>query len=434
MLIAWLVLQVLGAVFQVGLLFEVGHHLAALEDLLATHCGAGQQRHGVCLGPSWNMSYYDAIPMNPGTQFAFDTKSNPPTFLIAIEPRPPHSSDAWELSVGGTLGTCLEETTRPTVVEIRRALYFVWYYFIHSLPWHSLWPTERPINCGRQASLAATGPLITVLHGPGSWLARDHWTALFTAGPMVESSRKPMADVHVLDLVTAHIGAIRRQRDCNFARSWQNFSLRHNGEHHAVLWVTWRAIIFFLCVSMVLIGIVFWRFYYYVDSCRLLRRVICVKLIAQDLPQQICVVAYLYAWYATNGLRCQMCLFYVEHCEVEHPLHTGNLLLLLFTALSACSNQVLLQARDGMDDVFDVFCLVVVRVMLFSISVLPLSIAAYLSVLWFPFGRSYVHVVMACALGACPMVVGLMTLTVGPVVLLIGLERINGWIDHVLGL
>jgi len=129
-----------------------------------------------------------------------------------------------------------------------------------------------------------------------------------------------------------------------------------------------------------------------------------------------------------------MCLFHVEHCEEEHPLHTGNLLLLLFTALSACSNQVLLQARAGLDDIFDIFCLFVVRVVLFSVSVLPLSIAAYLSVLWFSYPKDYWHVVLACALAACPMVIGLMTLSVGPVALLIGLERINGWIDNLLGL
>lgn len=436
MLIAWLVLQVLVGIFQVGLLFEVGRHLAALEDLLATHCGPGHQRHGVCLGPSWNMSYYHAIPMNPGTQFTFDTQSDPPTFLIAIEPQPPHNSDAWELSVGGTPGTCIEESTEAAGVQIRRALHFIWYYFLHSLPWRSLWPTERPTSCG-QALLAATGPRITVLHGHGLWGA-GHWTASFTAGPMVYwlagSSGMPMADVHVLDSVTSHIGAIRRQRDCNFARSWQNFSQRHNGEHHAVLWFTWHAVALFLCISVALTGIVFWRFYYYVDSCRLLRRVICLKFIAQDLPQQICIVAYLYAWYATNGLRCQMCLFHVEHCEEEHPLHTGNLLLLLFTALSACSNQVLLQGRAGVDNIFDIICLLVVRVMLFSLSVLPLSIAGYLSVLWFPYGQNYVTVVSVCVLAACPMVIGLMTLSIGPFVLLIGLERIDGWIDNLLGL
>merc|ERR1711904_298924 len=102
----------------------------------------------------------------------------------------------------------------------------------------------------------------------------------------------------------------------------------------------------FLVVSIVTFLVTGHRFYFYVESGKLLSRVIAVKFLAQDFPQQLCIVAYLYGWYAENGLRCQMCLFHPQHCDDEHPLHFANLLVCIFTLLSACSNQLLLQAKS----------------------------------------------------------------------------------------
>ena len=48
---------------------------------------------------------------------------------------------------------------------------------------------------------------------------------------------------------------------------------------------------------------------------KLLSCMIIFKLLFQDLPQQVCIVAYLHAWYSPNGMRCQMCLFHPSHCD-----------------------------------------------------------------------------------------------------------------------
>ncbi|CAJ1408232.1 unnamed protein product [Effrenium voratum] len=119
----------------------------------------------------------------------------------------------------------------------------------------------------------------------------------------------------VVDSRIAHLEDIHAQKQCSFEASWQNFSERGQGRHHRVLSFAKLATGFFLCVQLFLGAVVMWRFFFFVDTGKLLSRVIVVKFILQDFPQQICIAAYLYAWYADNGLRCQMCLFHPNHCS-----------------------------------------------------------------------------------------------------------------------
>eukprot|EP00438_Fugacium_kawagutii_P027937 Skav234350 [mRNA] locus=scaffold1274:72879:75718:+ [translate_table: standard] len=103
---------------------------------------------------------------------------------------------------------------------------------------------------------------------------------------------------------------------------------------------------------------------------------IVLKFVVQDFPQQMCIAAYLYAWYADNGLRCQMCLFHPSHCDEQYPLHLTNLLVCLFTLLSAVANQLLLQAKlkRGYDSE-DECVLCFFRFVMVSVSILPFSTA-----------------------------------------------------------
>merc|ERR1712070_1006399 len=150
--------------------------------------------------------------------------------------------------------------------------------------------------------------------------------------------------VYVVDSRMEHLDEIHKQDQCSFESSWQKFSERHNGEHHRVLTFTYHALTLFIIMSGGLLYLVLHRFYYYVESGKLLRRVIALKFLILDFPQQVFIVAYIYGWYATNGLRCQMCLFHPLHCETQHPLHWSNLLACLFTILSASANQMMLEA------------------------------------------------------------------------------------------
>mmetsp|Transcript_51615 Transcript_51615/g.138561 ORF Transcript_51615/g.138561 Transcript_51615/m.138561 type:complete len:155 (-) Transcript_51615:93-557(-) len=141
---------------------------------------------------------------------------------------------------------------------------------------------------------------------------------------------------------------------------------------------------------------------------------IALKFCVCDVFQQIFVVLYIYGWYARNGLRCQMCLFHPTHCESQDPLHWSNFLLCLVTALSSASNQLLIKAKTGKRDDDDDPCgdwifLILFRFALFSVSVLPFSMAVYVSPFWFHFE----HVVVMLFTAAVPLVVGWLTVCCG---------------------
>ncbi|CAK9069754.1 Integral membrane protein [Durusdinium trenchii] len=182
--------------------------------------------------------------------------------------------------------------------------------------------------------------------------------------------------VFIIDSRITHLEDIHQQKQCSFEGSWQNFNERGQGKHHRVLSFTKAATCFFLLVQLSLAVLVLRRFFLFVDTGKLLSRVIVLKFVLQDFPQQLCIAAYLYAWYADNGLRCQMCLFHPNHCDEQHPLHSTNFFVCLFTLLSAIANQMLLQAKlkRGYDSE-DECVLCFFRFVMLSVSTLPFSTA-----------------------------------------------------------
>jgi len=206
-----------------------------------------------------------------------------------------------------------------------------------------------------------------------------------------------------------HLQEVHKQKQCSFERSWVNFSAKHDGVHHTVLVYTQLAIKLCLLTSSVLVVMILFRVCAKKASGDLLGRVIGLKFIGHDFPQQICIVAYLYGWYAKNGLRCQMCLFHPLHCEAQGPLHWTNFLACLFTGLSAVSNQLLIKAKaQGIEELDEVF-LFVFRFALFSASILPFTTATYLSPFWF----HYEHFVVMLFMAAIPMMMGWLTVCCG---------------------
>lgn len=352
--LAWLLLQAGGLIFQIRLYGEIGQNLDLFEQTLAAHCGPEHQQNGVCLGPAWNMSWSGnlSFPASAGEDsqsdfdfiipsdqtFRFETKSKPPTFLLGIEPLSPNNKASWKAIVA---------------------------------------PREGGNSWGSARKLPE-------VHGSGS-----KYTVLsskFYGGPSWSGSvnlRSKLAEevhihVYVVDSRIEHLEEVHKQPQCNFENSWQNFNERHNGEHHRVLSAALRATGFFLFVQMLLVASVSYRFFYSVESGKLLSRLIAFKFVVQDLPQQICIIMYLYGWYANNGLRCQMCLFHPQHCDDQHPLHGTNLLLCVFTLLSACANQLLLQAKLKKYDEEEECLICFARLSMFSISSLPFNTAMFL--------------------------------------------------------
>lgn len=352
--LCWLVVQVLGILFQVVLFTEIGDHLWGLEAEISAKCGPEHMQHDICLGPSWSLSYSGVLTFPAGAgsndrsdfdfvipsdqSFAFEVQSSPPTFLIGIEPQEPHEGAQWKAAIG------------PAQANGGMVMY------------------------PRIPSLNGVGKRYQVVVGKDYSMHGKLWKgSLSLASKFTDSAN---VQVSVIDSRILHLEDIHKQPQCSFEDSWKNFNERHNGQHHKVLRYARFGSGFFLALSLLLVGLVLPRFYFYVQGGKLLTRVIALKFLVQDIPQQLLIVAYIYAWYAPNGLRCQMCLFHPAHCDDQHPLHLTNLLVALTTMASACSNQLLVQAKvrrvhDEEDECFLWF----VRFALLSVSILPFSTA-----------------------------------------------------------
>eukprot|EP00928_Gymnodinium_smaydae_P045729 TRINITY_DN30442_c0_g1_i1.p1 TRINITY_DN30442_c0_g1~~TRINITY_DN30442_c0_g1_i1.p1 ORF type:complete len:546 (+),score=97.07 TRINITY_DN30442_c0_g1_i1:31-1638(+) len=426
-LMGWLLLQLLSLLLQLHLLIEVSRHLTEYEATLALNCGPEHLRYGICLGPFWNLSAYStlAISSDGGAEFSFKTTSRPPTFLLGVEPQAPLADASWEASVWSSFGRCARDATKSIEAQLMNDLRVAMH----------IGRDARQAGCGTLPA-SGVGAGYTVLTAPmSSWLGEDLWTLRLRLSPAPQNGAIAWVHVHVVDAAAEHLDQINAQRQCFFGHSWKNFSERHNGAHHGILTSTRHAIMFFLCISGALTAWTFHRFYYYVSVDKLLRRVIFVKLLLQDLPLQVCIGAYFYAWYATNGLRCQMCLFHPEHCADEHPLNLYNLLLCACTALSSSTNQLLLQDRPASADLCDRFVVWLSRAFLFSVSVLPLSVALFFSVFWFNYG-GMPPLLFTLIIAAFPMVAGLLIVCCGPCMLLLLktdtgnelIDRVDDWI------
>lgn len=404
LVLGWLVVQVVGLLFQVLLLSEISSHLVDFENALAAHCGPEHLRADICLGPTWNLSYSGTLsfPQSDMAEdkagfdyvipadrtFRFRTQSAPATFLVAVQPKAPQASAKWKLSI-----------QQDTLSQ-----------------GDSDWFPGRPTLS--ESTVYGSGTRYKVLNSRSYWGGDpnnrgkiNYWTGSLV---LTSSSTGPTdIYVYVVDSRIEHLEDIHKQDQCSFEDSWRNFSERQNGHHHQVLVITRTFVMFFMMVSCTLTGFVLYRFYYYVESGKLLSRTIFLKFFVQDWPQQVCIVAYIYGWYAKNGLRCQMCLFHPLHCDTQTPLHWSNFMVCIFTVLSASANQLLLQAkvrRKNYDD-DDECCNFCFRVALFSVSALPFTTAIYLFPFWFPKGS---HMILTLCAAGVPMVVGWFGVLCGP--------------------
>lgn len=352
--LGWLVLQALGIFSQFALLSEVTRHLEEYDQTLARNCGPEHQQHGVCLGPTWNFSYSGVLAFPPAGSdnsdydfviptdqaFKFKTTSSPATFLVGVEPQVPHNNAHWRLSISATGPRTGDNTWRDKNLE-------AWF------------------GTGRKFNVFSS----RYFSGAGEWAASMNLKSKYDTTAQVYA--------YVVDSKLQHLEEIHNQKQCSFEKGWQNFNDRESGRHQTVLLTTRRATTFFLVLSVGCFLLMLRRFLLYVEGGKLLSRVVALKFVLQDLPQQVCIVGYIYSWYAVDGLRCQMCIFHPGHCDDEHPLHFSNLVLCILTLLSASSNQMLLTPKAKRIDEETECFLALSRVALFSVSILPFSTAMF---------------------------------------------------------
>ncbi|CAJ1386096.1 unnamed protein product [Effrenium voratum] len=77
---AWLAFQVVSLVLQYNFWREVGGNLALFDDTLSVHCAPERSKHGVCIGPLWNVSTWE--------EFVLQGRMATPLPAVELKPRP----------------------------------------------------------------------------------------------------------------------------------------------------------------------------------------------------------------------------------------------------------------------------------------------------------------------------------------------------------
>jgi len=403
---SWVMFQLLALVFQWLLWSEVRVHLDLFDRTLAAQCLPEHVKHGVCLGPMWNLSSWeetilegqrrperfiggryrhrhwrgkseslddvdrdikavedetaqelkelkqrkqelqmtsislhrsdlnDEPPSNASHSFDFSTRSEPPTFLVVVDPasrsrapgEPPPKSKA-ELSEQ-ELEALAGARWSLKVARIDPAQAKPMFEQEHSgtsvMSFEDLSPES-------QQTLKAKG--------------RVQWRATLVNHQYTD--RRTRFVTFVEDSAVPHLGEIHSNSQCSFIRSWKAFNQQSQGHSHETL--AWCVFLLgvFLPLSAIAIFIVHRCAAYpefgSVGCCEGygFHAFVLAKFFVMDVPQQICIVLYLFGWYESEGLRCQLCLFHPWHCEEEHPFRLTNSAAFTCTLLSSVANQLL---------------------------------------------------------------------------------------------
>jgi len=387
---AWMVFQVVSLFFEVMLWSEVSEHLSEFEDTIMQQCSGPHLKHGVCIGPTWNVSAWEDTTLGTGVwqstehRFSFKTASSPPTFLIVVDPVTAGGAPSQDLSVttekeddGARWSLELTRTDPPQVSPAMRKSH--------------IGPdaiTVEDLSIEAKEALAARGKI--------------EWRATLTSRMGI--ARRVRFVMFVEDATAPHLAAIHANPQCTFSQSWKAFNMQRQG--HGVKCLSWcrllLGIFVFVGGSAVYVVHAELKAQAAGKSDFRFHIIVVAKFLLQDVPQQLCIVLYLFGWYEYYGLRCQFCLFHPEHCGYENPFHTVNLVALTCTLLSSLSNQLLIRPVFKKvyteDDICIQYCL---RIGGICLSTLPFTSGmCWASANLVPFPRlTRVLFVMPCAIG-----------------------------------
>lgn len=331
---AWLGFQVVSLFFQMLLWREVSGYLSTFQETLDRECQPARSQHGICIGPMWNVSSWQDAVLSTGSDwtssrsFDFVTRSNPPTFLVVVDPvskSPDQTQEpqAAPVDVSGQLEDLNDVQWSLDVVRVNPPQGGGFHRF----------------HKGQQAMTFEDFSVEADQHQKVQ--GRVEWRATLSS----RFKKKARFVAFVEDSATPHLADVHGSPVCAFGRSWKSFNEQHQGRSHkALAWSQWLLGVFLLVGA----GAV----YIVHTECQTqsgyfgkyrFHLVVMAKFLFQDVPQQICIVLYLFGWYESNGLRCQLCLFHPQHCSEEDPFHPANALAILCTLLSAVSNQLLVR-------------------------------------------------------------------------------------------
>eukprot|EP00401_Gymnodinium_catenatum_P013883 CAMPEP_0117498176 /NCGR_PEP_ID=MMETSP0784-20121206/21576_1 /TAXON_ID=39447 /ORGANISM="" /LENGTH=498 /DNA_ID=CAMNT_0005293247 /DNA_START=69 /DNA_END=1565 /DNA_ORIENTATION=+ len=331
----WLLLQIAGLVFQILLWREVSGHLVEFDEVVREQCAPEHRQHGVCVGSMWNLAYYRDVVLTGSLfdrhTFEFSTLSSPPTFLIDVDP----VSGA---QASGADPPSVAESDIDAVEDLK------------DIRWSLDVARLNPPHMGGSFRRYSSGPKALTFEDFSSEaqdaLAKNkrvEWRA--TLSSRSAANKKVRFVVYVEDAAKANPAAFRSAPLCVFGKAWKAFNEQHQGANHRAL--SWCS---FLLSGFVFIGggTIFVVHREAVNlakdnGSRRFHRLVLAKFLLQDIPQQACIVLFIFGWYEGGGLRCQLCMFRPEHCTDESPFHFANMVAIAFTLLSSLANQLLVR-------------------------------------------------------------------------------------------
>jgi hypothetical protein len=324
----------------------------------------------------WKLAYYRDMVLGRSSwfekdSFQFSTLSSPPTFLISVNP----------LSIGEG-----DKEEPPPVAGDGMPRYDAPPEVLKDARWSIEVERVKPPHTGAPFSKYHTGAEAITFedfsvesNDTMKTVGRVEWKASVKSRSWGE--KKHRYALFVEDAAMAHLPAIHATPQCAFGRSWKAFNEHHQGTNHRALSWCNTLLGWFLLIGLAAVYVVHSEISQpQKGATHRFHIVIATKFFLQDVPQQVCIVLYIFGWYEGSGLRCQLCLFKPEHCVAEDAFHFANLVALMCTLMSSMANQLLIRPvfkRKYNED--DICMHYFVRISGTCISVLPFTTAMCLA-------------------------------------------------------
>jgi len=360
----WVGFQVLALIFQYSLWREASSHLAEFEDVIARECTPQHLKHGVCVGPMWNMSTWQdkILGSAESHSFTFRSTSNPPTFLLVVDP----ISQVRTGSKDDPAAAPIQLANQGEDLKSAR-----WSIEVVRTRPAQVSPPMKQYRAGQEA--ISFEDLSTEALDMVKTQGSTEWRATISVRGRTRQRTRYVAFVE--DAVATRLGdGSTRGPHCAFGKSWKAFNQHHQGTSHQKLsWASWLLGIFFFIG-----GAMVYKVHEEVTKKSSMghkfHAVVIAKFALLDLPQQVCIVLYILGWYEASGLRCQLCMFHPQHCSEEHVFSFSNTIAFTCCMMSSVSNQLLLRPVVKRSYTEDDICLQwCVRVGGICLSILPFT-------------------------------------------------------------
>lgn len=394
----WIGLQLSGMTFQWMLWQEAKGNLALYESTLAEQCAPAHLRHGICVGPAWNLSMWDTFSLEgtgrfesydcrmarrrarkgwrSGGEFGqlrhrhtllgrdmaplrpcvlpnrtnhtveFNTTSRPPTFVLVVDPVARARREGDEAPPDAAAEGEGQGVTEE-MLEVEQ-------FSLWSLRLDRLDPPPAAGSSEPFVERRAEGQGVISVEDLSeesakalSDVGRVRWRA--TVVNRGWSSRQTRFDAFVEEATLGHVEELRRVQ-CSFTSAWKAFNREHQGRLQEVARLACALLGSLLCASAGATFVVFVARLRHLHLARLrpergtgccFHGVVLVKFLFVDVAQQACIVLYLLRWFEEDGMRCQLCLFHPGRCDEAHPFKPTTLASLACAVLSSLSNQLL---------------------------------------------------------------------------------------------